>query len=570
MTRLSDRIKHGAARAFSALAVAAFLASGCGKESTDPAPTPDPTPEPEPEVPCYTIDVTEITTWSAKLAVSPQKSGLKYYSGIVSKHIADSLGSDSELIKYEIGIIKEAAKLYETDYQEFVKGYIREGSSTVSLNGFLSDTDYFAYAFTFSDDRLSGQDLEKTAFRTSKVTPADCSFTIDVSNVTKNTADIKVTPSNNGCEFFWDYVSASDYEKYGGDDGIIATNVDLIRRAVEIYQMAGYSKSFKDFLSAGPVAGTAKGLQGGREYVIVAFGLDPSGTGTTGVFKKTFTTIKPEQSSLTFKTEVFDLKFNGAKIAFTPSNDNETYFTDCMDYETFSQFKSGEEVIDWVLDQAGSSITSYLAQGYHEVDASDLLASKTKYVAYAFGYDGGPTTGLTTVEFTTPEMPTGSEVSVKVEYKIVDAGTLNPTYSGQTALVLTLTPSPAAEHWYAGVFQDDLSGYNDATIIEALQAKGYKDKKELALIVKEGQNYTIAAVAVDPGGTAGALTKLEVKIGSGTKSPASLSTSGGSMNMHDGVAEFGDALTMSDQNQGLVLDLDSKALKKDFFGLGIQ
>ena len=103
-----------------------------------------------------------------------------------------------------------------------------------------------------------------------------------------------------------------------------------------------------------------------------------------------------------------------------------------------------------------------------------------------------------------------------------------------------------------------------------MQAKGYKDKKELALIVKEGQNYTIAAVAVDPGGTAGALTKLEVKIGSGTKSPASLSTSGGSMNMHDGVAEFGDALTMSDQNQGLVLDLDSKALKKDFFGLGIQ
>lgn len=570
MTEVLDRIRHGAARGFSALAAAVFLASGCGKESTDPAPTPDPTPEPEPEVPCYTIAVTDITTWSAKLAVSPQKSGLKYCSGIVSKHIADSLGSAPELIKYEIGKIKEAAELYETDYQEFVKGYIKEGSSTASLNGFLSDTDYIAYAFTFSEDKLSGQDLVQSAFRTTKVTPVDCSFTIDVSNVTKNTADIKVTPSNDGCEFFWDYVTASDYEKYGGDNGIIATNVDLIRRAVEIYQMAGYSKSFKDFLSAGPVAGTAKGLQGGREYVVVAFGLDPSGTGTTGIFKKTFTTVKPEQSSLTFKTEVFDLKFNGAKIAFTPSNDNETYFTDCMDYETFSQFKSGDEVINWVLDQAGSSITSYLAQGYHEVDASELLASKTKYVAYAFGYDGGPTTGLTTVEFTTPEMPTGSEVSVKIEYKIVDAGTLNPNYAGQTALVLTLTPSPAAEHWYVGAFQDDLSGFNDATIIEALQARGYKDKKELALIVKEGQSYTVAAVAIDPGGTAGALTKLDVKIGSVTKSPASLYASSCSMNMHDGVAEFGYALTMGDQNQCLVFDLNSKALKKDPLRLGIQ
>ena len=570
MTEVLDRIKHGAARGFSALAAAIFLASGCGKESADPSPEPDPTPEPEPEIPCYTIAVTDITTWSAKLAVSPQKSGLKYYSGIVSKHIADSLGSDPELIKYEIGKIKEAAELYETDYQEFVKGYIKEGSSTVPLNGFLSDTDYLAYAFTFSDDRLTGQDLEKTAFRTSKVTPVDCSFTIDVSNVTKNTADIKVTPSNDGCEFFWDYVSASDYEKYGGDNSIVATNVDLIRRAVEIYQMAGYSKSFKDFLSAGPVAGTAKGLQGGREYVIVAFGMDPSGTSTTGIFKKTFTTVKPESSSLTFKTEVFDLKFNGAKIAFTPSNDNETYFTDCMDYETFSQFKSGDEVINWVLDQAGSSITSYLAQGYHEVDASELLASKTKYVAYAFGYNGGPTTGLTKVEFTTPEMPTGSEVSVKVEYKIVDAGTLNPEYAGQTALSLGITPSPAAEHWYVGVFQDNLSGFNDATIIEALQARGYKDRNELALIVKEGQSYTIAAVATDPSGIAGTLTKIEVKIGNGAVSPACFHSSSGSMNMHDRVTEIGDALSMRDDDKGLVLDHNRKALKKCLLSFGIQ
>jgi len=570
MAEVLDRIRHGAVRAFSALAVAVFLVTGCCKESADPTPAPDPTPKPEPEVPCYTIDVTDITTWSARLAVSPQKTGLKYYSGIVSKHIADSLGSDTELIKYQIKNIKESAELYETDYQEFVQRYIKEGKSSVSLNGFLSDTDYIAYAFSFSEDRLSGQDLVRSAFRTSKVTPVDCSFTIDVTNVTKNTADIKVSPSNSNCEFFWDYVTASDYEKYGGDNGIVATNVDLIRRAVEIYQMAGYSKSFKDFLSTGAVEGTAKGLQGGRDYVIVAFGLDPSGTGTTGIFKKAFSTVKPEQSSLTFKTEIYDLKFNGAKIAFTPSNDNETYFTDCMDYETFSQFKSEDEVIDWVLDQAGSSITSYLSQGYHEVDASELLASETRYVAYAFGYDGGPTTGLTTVEFSTPKMPTGSEVSVKVEYKIVDAGTLNPDYAGQTALSLGITPSPAAVHWYVGVFQDNLNGFDDATIIEALQAKGYKDRNELALIVKDGQSYTIAAVATDPSGIAGTLTKIEVKIGNGAASPASLRASSGSMNMYDRVAEIGDAISMSDDDKGLVLDHNRKALKKCLLSFGIQ
>lgn len=512
----------GAARTIPALAAAVLLAA-CGKTSPDPTPnpTPDTPTDPEPEVvPCYVVKVTDVTTWSAKTEVTPKEATLNYYFGAVTKHIADSLKTDDELIKYEIKNIQETADLYETPYAEFVKNYVKTGKTITYSKDFLSNTDYVAFAFTFTGDRLSGKDLVKAEFRTKEVAPVECSFSFEVGNITKNTADIKVTPTNTECSYFWDYISAADYEKYGGDNGIIATHVDLIRRAVEIYQMAGYAKNFNDFLTTGAGGANAESLQGGREYVVFAFGLDPSGTSTTKVFKKTFSTVKPEQSSLTFKTEVYDLKFNGAKIGFTPSNDNETYFTDCMDYETFSKFKSDQEVIDWVLDQAGSSITSYLSMGYHEVDASEILASNTKYVAYAFGYDGGATTGLTTVEFTTPQMPVGSEVTVKIDHKIVDAGTINPEYVGQKALLLTLTPSPAAAHWFVGAFREDISAYDDKVVIEALQSKGYKDKNEIALIVEDGKSYYIAAVAVEPSGTAGALAKLTVKVGSETKASA--------------------------------------------------
>ena len=232
-----------------------------------------------------------------------------------------------------------------------------------------------------------------------KAEPVNCSFGIEVSDVTSMTAGIKVTPSDNSCSYFYNYLTAEEYygEEYGGDEGIIAKNIELIRGAVEIYQMMGYDASFGTFLTVGEDSSTAKQLRAGTEYIVFAFGLDPSGTGTTAVYKQMFTTTEPEPSSMTFEGEVYDLKFNGAKIQFTPSTDDETYFTDCMDWETFSKFKDDKEITSWVLSEAGESIDSYLAQGTHVVDASEILVSKTKYVAYAFGYNGGATTGVTTV-----------------------------------------------------------------------------------------------------------------------------------------------------------------------------
>ena len=500
-----NRIFNAVVRAMSALAAVVFLASSCGNDS--PA-QPDPDPVPEPELQAYMIEVADVTTWTAGISVTPQKEDAKYYMGAVSRHEYDSLGSDAALVEMEIGKIHDVADLYEVDYASYAGKKSISGRHSITVDGLLSDTDYYAFAFTFSDDFTFGSDLVKCSFHTQKVQKVNCTFSIEVGNVTKGGADISVTPSDGGCYYFWDYLTASEYKKYGGDAGIAEVNVSLIRRAVEIYQMAGYDKSFADFLNKGKASQSASGLVGGTDYVVFAFGVDPSGVITTDLATKAFRTEEPEPSALTFKTELFELKFNGAKIGFTPSNDNETYFTDCMDYETFSKFGSDKEVIEWVLSEAGSSISSFLAQGYHVVDASDMLASETRYVAYAFGYDKGATTGLTTVEFTTPAMPTGSGVSVKIEYEIVDAGTISPAYEGKTALSVSLTPSVAAEHWYAAMFRS-LDGYDDNSIIEALQARGYKDKEKLAFLIEPGETYILAAVAVDPSGRAGALNRVD-------------------------------------------------------------
>ena len=507
---------NSAVRVASALAVFAVLAVSCGKEAEPVTPgggkTEPSKPEPVPELDAFEIEAADVTTYSVNVSVRMLDEGLEYYVGVVSKAEYDRLGSDAALIEDDIKGFHDLAELYEEDYSTFVKEQlVYTEDVTGSINDLSGDTEYYVYAFTLDDDYLAGKDLVKTAFRTLKAEPVNCSFGIEVSDVTSMTAGIKVTPSDNSCSYFYNYLTAEEYygEEYGGDEGIIAKNIELIRGAVEIYQMMGYDASFGTFLTVGEDSSTAKQLRAGTEYIVFAFGLDPSGTGTTAVYKQMFTTTEPEPSSMTFEGEVYDLKFNGAKIQFTPSTDDETYFTDCMDWETFSKFKDDKEITSWVLSEAGESIDSYLAQGTHVVDASEILVSKTKYVAYAFGYNGGATTGVTTVEFTTPEMPTGSGVTVGIDCKIVDGSKYGAEYAGQKVAALTLSPSIAAEHWYSGVYRN-LDGFKEYDIIEALRMKGTKDGKDLAFPLQD-TDVVVAAVAFDASGRAGALNRLVVK-----------------------------------------------------------
>lgn len=508
--------KTTAVRAVSALAVFAALAASCAKEvePTTPAGKPGtttPSTDPEPELAAYEISVDNVTTWSVDVGIRMLDADLKYYAGIVSKEEYDKLGSDAALIDSDIAYFHEMAELYEEDYTTFVtEQFIYTDDITGVINDLYGETEYYAYAFTLDADYSGGKGLVKTAFKTLKAEPLDCTFGIEVSDVSSVTAGIKVTPSDNGCSYFYNYLTADEYNnEYGGDEGIIGKNIELIRGAVEIYRMAGYNASFSTFLSAGESSGQAKSLRAGTEYVVFAFGLDPSGTATTGVYKRTFTTTEPEPSSMTFTGVVYDLKFNGAKIQFTPSTDDETYFTDCMDWETFSKFKDDKEITSWVLSEAGESIDSYLTQGTHVVDASDILVSKTRYVAYAFGYNGGATTGVTTVEFTTPEMPTGSGVTVGIECRVVDGSSYGQQYAGQKVAALTFSPSVAAEHWYTGVYKS-LDGFGEYDIIEALRMKGSEDRKESAFLL-QSTDVIVAAVAFDASGRAGALSRLTVK-----------------------------------------------------------
>lgn len=121
-------------------------------------------------------------------------------------------------------------------------------------------------------------------------TVEEMTFTIEVSDVTANTASITCKPSDNNQTYLLNYMTKSVFDQlYTSDEAF--TNA-LIQTLQEIATEAGMTleAALKKLLSSGPATMTADELTGSTEYVAYAFGLTTDGTVTSSVTTKSFTT----------------------------------------------------------------------------------------------------------------------------------------------------------------------------------------------------------------------------------------------------------------------------------------
>lgn len=121
-------------------------------------------------------------------------------------------------------------------------------------------------------------------------TVEEMTFTIEVSDVTANTASITCKPSDNNQTYLLNYTTKSVFDQlYTSDEAF--TNA-LIQTLQEIAAEAGMTleAALKELLSSGPATMSADELTGSTEYVAYAFGLTTDGTVTSSVTTKSFTT----------------------------------------------------------------------------------------------------------------------------------------------------------------------------------------------------------------------------------------------------------------------------------------
>ena len=595
----------------------------------------------EPE-PLFRITCSDPRTSGADVEWVPSDGVGSYFSLVTEKAYYDRFSDDEAYIADDMEYISERARLYEVSFEEMLATYLTSGPKNSRIEGLKSDTEYYAYAYGMTPDGTPTTAIFKTLFKTLPVGDVDCTFAFEVTDLTAFGARVAVLPSNKQCTYFWDCVPRKTFEAFGTPDEVIATNIDYIHRAVEIWQMAGYDYTFSYFLTTGDDTDEQSELSPDTEYVLFAFGLDESGVATTPLAIHSFRTesfvasddctftigfeqvastrfhvlVRPSnpstryyvgigsaiqldrytpdelagkfieeenrngidwggdryiftgersldtsadleladlapdteyvavvfgidsegnrttvvahdvcrtervaQSAMTIDITVTNITSLGAYVTFRPSVDNETYFTDCIDYETYASFGGDDDAfVRAQVATLGTNIGAYLTVGYHPLDAEGFLKPETSYLAYAFGYSEGVTTPLMKSQvFTTKALETGGEAEVAVVTEVQDGDEYyaeDPvkyaSYRGKAVVFARLTPNAHAVHWYAGAFKD-ISEYDDRTMISMLKAQGRQDAAQLGNLAEWGSQLTYAVVATDTQGVFGPLIRKIVR-----------------------------------------------------------
>lgn len=456
-----------------------------------------------------TLAVDNVTSSSAHLTITPNYDTYRYFYDVVKKSDYEAWGGDANTITQNIEYIEQAIWIFAMQgYDYTYDSFTDIGAKETTYNSLVPSTEYVFFAFGLDSNGNPTSPLAKQEFETSPFEATeDCTFDVTFSEVTSTSMNIDIKPSNPSTRYYVGMCQASNLNSYSPDE--------LAQQFIDSENNIGTDWANTEFVFTGEQSLNSTDdlfydpLIGNTEYAVVVFGIDENGERTTDVAIERQRTASPQQSQMTFSIFVNSVTVNGAKVVFLPSTDEETYFTDVMDYETFSKFTSDDEIVNNILDKIGSSINAYLTSGQHTVDCSNMLVANTRYVAYCFGYNNGVTTRVFSQEFTTEELKTGSDAAVAINYTIEDGSYYG--YSGYGVIFISMTPNATAKKWYAAPFKS-LDGVDDATLTQALMANGYESQSELGLYAEWDTTLHFATVATDSNGTAGIPSRYDIAI----------------------------------------------------------
>ena len=364
----------------------------------------------------FAISVTEITSNSAYVSVVPTNDET-YYFDIIEKEHLDQYADKSVFVSELIAEMKE---LYES------YGYTLADALSLGADGYLydgdlpADTEFYAYAVGISADGAITSAMVLEPFKTLAASGngggnddvvSNNTFNISVSDITANSAQVSVTPSNNDTYYF-DVIDKAIFDQYANKKDFANEVVSMLQ---ELYESYGYTLA--DALSSGADGYFYDGdLDANTEYYAVAFGVSSNGAITTDVTTKLFKTLEGSGnddvvSNNTFNISVSGITANSAQVDVVVSN-NDTYYFDVVDKVVLDQYSDkkafASELVGELVEYLGAygiPLEYALSTGNDGYFFDGNLDANTEYYAIAFGVssNGTITTDVTTKLFTTLE-----------------------------------------------------------------------------------------------------------------------------------------------------------------------
>ncbi len=188
--------------------------------------------------------------------------------------------------------------------------------------------------------------------------------------------------------------------------------------------------------------------------------------------------VVPDEPQADFMLEVSDVTSTSCHFSVKPSDKEMSYVVMLVEKSEFDAFENEyayqDNDLEWFNSKAleeGKSLKEWLEgflhKGDFEADEAGLMPENEYYLyAYGLSYEGYFTTGVTKVEFSTPEIPM-TDVSFAIEVKDI----------GLTSAKVDVTPSDGKARYFVNVFSmeeyQQWGGNDDAFAAQAAALVDY-------------------------------------------------------------------------------------------------
>ena len=391
---------------------------GCGPE-VDPTPE-DPTPA-KGEV---SFEVVNLEYNAVEVTITPESEDVTYYA-FLHPDTEEFMGRDNLEIYVDIR------------YSDNFENLLTSGTQTLTFQGLIGHSHYKVVYFEY--DEATGKMVGDVLFSERITTPdAPEEIGLEISDVKGMSAKITVTPPSEDLRYFvWVYTmdsyeryqNSSDYELFSYDYSYWAYASQMY--GITLEEMIEFDTNFgtktystDDFLLV---------AEWDTEYLVWVYGVTTSGDVTTNITRRTFTTVAPKASDMTFEVPNIDLQWYEeetpegtirgyrANATIIPSNKEEKYFATITNknwYDWyFTEDNDGRSDDDYIMNQIlynaqkpSSELPAMFKSGDYEFDCFTereiLLKPEREYAVFVFGMDeNGATTKLNVFPFTTGAMP---------------------------------------------------------------------------------------------------------------------------------------------------------------------
>lgn len=438
-------------------------------------PTPEPEPEPTPEGLTFEVELGEITYSSVDYKVTPSDLEAEYLCILYDAETVEEFTQDKYLVATLLQELEAEARTEGMTLVEFLADYTDKGILEDSFTNLASESDYYLIVFGVdpANNYEACSEVSKTKFTTLAFEKLDVSFSIETT-VDGNSAEYKVTPSDNEVIWYFYTISTATFDYYQSPEayGMSLDKFFLYCLEQQIGQLRGAGYTDNQILNAifhqGELTLMAKDLTANTEYTNMVAGFIISETGAitlaSDVTTSTYTTGDVKAADLTFDVSVTDVEMDRAAIKITPSDDKATF---CWMVGEWDGAKSAEEIMNEIVAMYGGWMNSGMmlysgVQDYTGGPGSSykykLDAPDTAYYVVVFGYAGGVTTEPVMETFRTLPAPSAEETVFNMT-----ASAINPY-----GFKVGVTSDVPSTYYTLDICTPDV--FNEAEIVAAAEA----------------------------------------------------------------------------------------------------